>query len=83
MKSFAVENLTCERGGREIFTGVSANGAGKSSLLRLCAGLARPAAGQVLADDEECPPEGRARKPGLSALENLRTLSALAGAAVR
>lgn len=52
------ENLQCERGGRTVFAGVSfalkaggllqlggANGSGKTSLLRLVAGLGEPAAG--------------------------------------
>ena len=55
------ENLTCVRGGRQIFAGLSLavapgealllagpNGAGKSSLLRMLAGLLPPAAGRVL-----------------------------------
>jgi heme exporter protein A len=55
------ENLGCTRGGREVFAGIGfsvrageallvtgQNGAGKSSLLRLIAGLLRPSAGSVL-----------------------------------
>ena len=56
-----IENLTCERGGRLLFQGLSAtlhagdalviegaNGSGKSSLLRIVAGLLVPAAGRIL-----------------------------------
>jgi heme exporter protein A len=56
-------DLTCIRGGRTVFAGISfsvaagtallltgANGAGKSSLLRLIAGLVRPAHGTVTLD---------------------------------
>lgn len=59
MRLFAA-NLTCHRGGRDVFAGVSfavaggellsvtgRNGAGKSSLLRTVAGLVRLAAGEL------------------------------------
>jgi len=55
-----VDNLACDRGGRRVFEGIGfvlapgdalqvegANGAGKSSLLRLLAGLLTPAAGRI------------------------------------
>ena len=54
------EDIACQRGGREVFTGLSfavdkgealvvtgRNGAGKSSLLRIIAGLARLAGGRL------------------------------------
>ena len=54
------ENLACQRGGREVFAGLNfalpagealvvtgRNGAGKSSLLRLIAGLVRVSAGKI------------------------------------
>ncbi len=54
------ENIVCQRGGREVFTGLSfavakgeallvtgRNGAGKSSLLRIIAGLVRLAGGRL------------------------------------
>jgi len=54
------ESIACQRGGREVFTGLSfavdkgeallvtgRNGAGKSSLLRVIAGLVRLAAGRI------------------------------------
>ena len=57
------DQLACNRGGREVFRGVSfglsagealvvtgRNGAGKSSLLRIIAGLVRLAAGQLTLD---------------------------------
>lgn len=55
------ENLTCERGGRTLFTGLSfdlnsgqamiikgENGAGKTSLLRIITGLSQPSEGKIL-----------------------------------
>ena len=102
---FEGRDLLCRRGGRDVFAGLSyslppggallltgANGSGKSSLLRLMAGLLRPLAGEVLwagrsiAED----PEGHAArlhylghldavKPVLSAAENLRFWASLRG----
>jgi len=94
---FAGRGLACERGGRRVFQGLSftvcagealvlvgRNGSGKSSLLRLMAGLSRPAQGSLtwnageIADDSEAH-HGRlhlighqdAIKPALTVKENL------------
>ncbi|MTW19087.1 heme ABC exporter ATP-binding protein CcmA [Rhodoplanes serenus] len=87
-------DLACVRGQREVFTGLDfrvgagealaltgRNGAGKSSLLRLIAGLVRPAAGSVRldgGDPELTLPEQAhylghldALKPSLTVTENL------------
>lgn len=86
--------LICVRGGREVFSGldfaaaageavsvVGRNGAGKTSLLRLIAGLLVPAAGTIVLDGgdgeltlpEQCHYLGHrdALKPALSVTENL------------
>lgn len=88
------ENLACERGGRTVFDGVSfsvaggealvvtgRNGAGKSSLLRLIAGLLRIAGGRLSlsggADEATLSEQAHylghldAVKPSLSVGENL------------
>ena len=98
MAPFEGRNLDCRRGGRDVFAGLGfaldpggallltgRNGSGKSSLLRLMAGLLRPVAGEILwagqAIGEE--PEAHAArlhylghldavKPVLSVTENLR-----------
>ncbi len=87
--------LTCTRGGREVFSALTfeavggellavtgRNGSGKTSLLRLIAGLLTPAAGTLSlegADAELTLPEQAhylghrdALKPALSVLENLQ-----------
>jgi heme exporter protein A len=89
------ENLACERGGRIVFSKLSfelkagallelrgANGAGKSSLLRLLAGLNSPATGVVvlengaeeatLAEQAHYIGHAEANKPALTVAENLR-----------
>ncbi|MDE5445004.1 heme ABC exporter ATP-binding protein CcmA [Bradyrhizobium sp. CSA207] len=86
--------LTCVRGGREVFTGldfdaaageaiavVGRNGSGKTSLLRLIAGLLIPAGGTIALEGgdaeltlpEQCHYLGHrdALKPALSVAENL------------
>jgi heme exporter protein A len=97
-------DLACRRGGRDVFAGVSfsvasgesltirgRNGAGKSSLLRMMAGLVRVAGGQLsleggdpeLTLGEQAHYLGHldALKPSLSVEENLRFWSAFLGAA--
>lgn len=91
------ENLTCHRGGRVVFTGVSfslaggqallvtgRNGAGKSSLLRMLAGLLHVSSGRLglsgtqadtdatLAEQAHYLGHQDAVKPSLSVSENLR-----------
>lgn len=86
--------VTCVRGGREVFSGldfeaasgeavavVGRNGSGKTSLLRLIAGLLIPAGGKIALDGgdaelplpEQCHYLGHrdALKPALSVAENL------------
>src|ERR1700754_4620863 len=86
--------VRCVRGGREVFSGldfttasgevlavVGANGAGKTSLLRLIAGLLHPAGGSIqleggeaeltLAEQAHYLGHRDALKPALSVVENL------------
>ncbi len=97
------EDLCCERGGRQVFRGLSfgvaggeallvtgRNGAGKSSLLRMIAGLVRVAAGTLsLAGGEPEAAIGEqahylghldALKPALTVRENLRFWAEFLGA---
>ena len=97
-------DLACRRGGRDVFAGVSfsvasgesltirgRNGAGKSSLLRMVAGLVRVAGGQhsleggdpelTLGEQAHYLGHLDALKPSLSVEENLRFWSAFLGAA--
>jgi heme exporter protein A len=95
---FAATNLACRRGERLVFAGVAfgvapgqvlvlrgANGSGKSSLLRLMAGLSRPERGEISYRGQDVtsdPAAHRARlhflghfdgiKPALNAMETLR-----------
>lgn len=95
LMKLTAENLSCERGGRPVFRGLSfnvasgeallvtgRNGAGKSSLLRMIAGLVRIAGGSLaLAGGEPDSAVGEqahylghldALKPALTVAENLR-----------
>ena len=97
------DELTCSRGGREVFRGLSfslsageamvvtgRNGAGKSSLLRMIAGLVRIAAGRLALDSnnadtpiaEQAHYLGHqdAMKPSLSVRENLQFWTEFLGA---
>lgn len=103
MRLFA-EDLTCQRGDREVFAALSfslaagealivtgRNGSGKSSLLRLIAGLLRPAEGRIElqgGDPELTLPEQAhylghqdALKSALTVQENLQFWSDYLGAA--
>lgn len=103
MRLSAVD-LTCRRGGRELFSGLGfslsggealvvtgRNGSGKSSLLRLIAGLLYPAAGRIaleggdaeasIAEQAHYLGHQDALKPSLTVGENLRFWSAWLGPA--
>ena len=105
MSLFTGHDLTCIRGERRVFAQVrfvlaaggalvlrGANGSGKTSLLRLMAGLGRPAEGRICwneadtADDPETHNtrlhfvgHGDAVKPALTARENIAFWAALRG----
>ena len=105
MSLFTGHDLTCIRGERRVFAHVrfalaaggalvlrGANGSGKTSLLRLMAGLGRPAEGRISwndADIAEDPETHNARlhfvghgdavKPALTARENIAFWAALHG----
>lgn len=98
----AGSDVRCVRGGREVFAGIDfavdagealavtgRNGAGKSSLLRLIAGLLLPAGGAIHLDggDDECTLAEQCHfvghrdglKPALSVKENLEFWSGFLG----
>jgi len=100
----SVENLACRRGGRNVFAGVSfalaagealtiigRNGSGKSSLLRLVAGLLLPADGRItleggdselnLGEQAHYLGHQEALKPALTVRENLHFWSRYLGPA--
>jgi heme exporter protein A len=100
----SAQNLACVRGGREVFSGLGfavdsgqallvtgPNGVGKSSLLRLVAGLVRIAAGRLVLDGadpelsigEQAHYVGHqdALKPSLSVQENLAFWAGFLGGA--
>lgn len=105
MANFSGSDLTCLRGERLVFGGVSfaaqsgdaimlrgRNGAGKSSLLRVMAGLLSPRSGQICWDDENIADDRIAHqarlqylghqdavKPVLSVRDNLRLWGQLRG----
>ena len=97
------DNLSCSRGGREVFSGLNfsvagteallvtgRNGAGKSSLLRLIAGLVRAAGGRLslsggdaeatIAEQAHYLGHQDSLKPALSVAENLQFWGQFLGA---
>jgi heme exporter protein A len=102
LMQLSADNLTCARGGRAVFTGLSftvmggealvvtgRNGAGKSSLLRMIAGLVRVAGGRLtlaggddgasIAEQAHYLGHQDALKPSLSVQENLSFWTAFLG----
>lgn len=97
MQGLTVKELDCVRGERQVFAGLAlavkpgralllsgANGSGKSSLLRILAGLLPPAAGTLTWEGEDIAADAEAHrrriayvghadpvKPGLTVCENL------------
>jgi heme exporter protein A len=102
LMQLTADNLTCNRGGRQVFHGLSfnlpggkallvtgRNGAGKSSLLRVIAGLVRPSGGRLTLEGgvaeatigEQTHYLGHqdAVKPSLTVAENLQFWAAFLG----
>jgi len=105
MQGLTVKGLDCVRGERLVFAGVAlavnpgralllsgANGSGKSSLLRILAGLLQPAAGTLAWEGEDIATDSEAHrrriayvghadpvKPGLTVCENLEFWARLYG----
>jgi heme exporter protein A len=105
LKTLEVSNLTCVRGERQLFAGLGfriesgqllylrgANGAGKTSLLRILCGLSRPEAGTILWNGEATHAQAsayhralcylghhNALQEALTVEENLAFYAALAG----
>jgi heme exporter protein A len=94
--ALSVTDLACRRGDRVLFKGLrfdvlpgqlvwlrGANGRGKTSLLRLLAGLSTPEAGQITVSDDVPPrlyiAHANALKDDLTVLESLRFLARLQG----
>jgi heme exporter protein A len=102
LMQLSADNLACSRGGREVFRGLSfsvpggeallvsgRNGAGKSSLLRVIAGLVHPSGGRLALDGGD--PEAAIGeqlhylghqdplKPSLTVTENLQFWAAFLG----
>lgn len=103
VSQISVKNIACVRGGRIVFRDLSflvrsgqvlviegANGSGKTSLLRMLAGLLAPSAGQIRVNDLQTDGDGRSAligwlghqdgtKPQLSPRETLQFFSRLYG----
>ncbi|HEY4115886.1 MAG TPA: heme ABC exporter ATP-binding protein CcmA [Rhizomicrobium sp.] len=103
LSSIAAEQITCIRGGRVVFRDVSfsvsqghvlvvegSNGSGKTSLLRMLAGLIAPAAGEIRCNGQASSADRRselvgwlghqdAAKPQLTPREALRFFAGLYG----
>ena len=83
----AVNKVTMDIGGREVFGLIGSNGAGKSSTLRTISGLVKPSGGKITFRGEDITgkdptqivtqgvtlvPEGRRIFPDMTVLENLK-----------